>query len=360
VVAALFEDVLAVERVGVHDDFFELGGDSLSAVELLAGLAEELDLALSASDLLRHATVEAVAARLDDDRDARSSVVVRVNDARGPSVFCVPGAADTPLQYRQLGRRLDDVSVWAFSYRGIDQRAIPDQTVGAVARRNVRALREVDPHGPYRLLGYSFGGTVALEMARQLRAAGGDVELVVLLEHSIAPGLARTTNDSDVTRAPSTGAPASSWASSWSSSFVARVHRNALDAHPENGTAARLGRVGYVIRSGVRFALRPFYVASAGIVARDGLAQHEVFLYFHGRLSRAHRRRPYDGRTVVVAAPAYLQGMRDVLDHLLPPESAGGCRRDVVVAGEHLDLLREPNVAEVARTLDLLLAPVRA
>ena len=121
----------------------------------------------------------------DSTTTATHAIVTRVNDGTGPSLFCVPGAADTPLQYRQLGRRLDDVAVWAFSYRGIEHHAIPDQSVAAIARRNVRALRTADPIGPYRLLGYSFGGMVALEMAAQLTADGGDVELLVLLEPSL-------------------------------------------------------------------------------------------------------------------------------------------------------------------------------
>jgi acyl-coenzyme A synthetase/AMP-(fatty) acid ligase/thioesterase domain-containing protein/acyl carrier protein len=351
-VAHLFEEVLAVERVGVHDDFFELGGDSLSAIELLAGLAEELGLDLSAGDLLRHATVEAVAARLTQAdhggrgrRGRRGALVTRVNDGAGPAIFCVPGAADTPLQYRQLGRRLADVAVWAFSYRGIDHRAVPDQTVRAIARRNVREMLAVDAVGPHRLLGYSFGGMVALEMATQLEAGGHPVELLALLEPSLGDG---HVDEPPAQLGPPGPAP---------ESFVTRVHRNSLAAHPGDAPSARLARLGYFARAGARFALRPLYTASAGIVPRDGLAQHQVFLHFHGRVGRAHRSAPYGGRAVVVASPGYLALVRHELDRLLPPESAGGNRRDVAVAGEHLDLLREPNVAEVARALDLLVVP---
>jgi acyl-CoA synthetase (AMP-forming)/AMP-acid ligase II/thioesterase domain-containing protein/acyl carrier protein len=338
-VAHLFEEVLAVDHVGVHDDFFELGGDSLSAVELLAGLAEELDLELSASDLLGHATVEAVAARLDTDGHGTGAIVTRVNDASGPVIFCVPGAADTPLQYRQLGRRLDDVTLWAFSYRGIARRALPDQSVRAIARRNVEEMLGVEPVGPYRLLGYSFGGGVALEMATQLAAAGREVELLALLEPSLGRGWAGRQPPDE------------------SGSFITRVRRNARDAHPGETRSARVARAGYVARSGMRFALRPVYTASAGIVPRDGLAQHEVFMHFHGRVGRAHRPQPYRGRTVVIASPSYFAIATDALDHLFPAEVSGGRRRDVVVAGEHLDLLREPNVVEVARALDLLVVP---
>jgi acyl-CoA synthetase (AMP-forming)/AMP-acid ligase II/thioesterase domain-containing protein/acyl carrier protein len=340
VIADLVAQVLAIERVGVHDDFFELGGDSLSAIELLAGLDEELGLDLSASELLGHATVEAMAARLDDPRETRGGVVTRVNEATGPSLFCVPGAADTPLQFRQLGRRLDDVALWAFSYRGVDRHAVPDQTVRAVARRNVRELRRIDPAGPYRLLGYSFGGLVALEMAEQLVDSGREVEIVALLEPSLGHAVDAT--------APLARADGSA---------LTRVRRNALEANPGATTSARLRRLGYMTRSGARFALRPAYTASAGIVPRDGLAQHQVFLWFHTRLARTHRPRPYRGRALVIASPAYFALLRDALDRLLPPESAAGKRHDVELAGEHLDLLREPSVADVARVLELVVGP---
>ncbi len=75
--------------------------------------------------------------------------------------------------------------MYAFTYRGIEHRARPDRTVTAIARRNVAALHRVDPVGPYRLFGYSFGGAVALVMAQLLTASGADVELLALLEPTL-------------------------------------------------------------------------------------------------------------------------------------------------------------------------------
>ena len=80
-----------------------------------------------------------------------------------------------------------------------------------------------------------------------------------------------------------------------------------------------------------------------------------MFFRLHRRLLRAYRPVRYPGRTLVFASPRYLEGAGPMLDQLMPPESAGGRRRDVPVHGEHLDLVREPNVAEVARTLEALL-----
>jgi thioesterase domain-containing protein/acyl carrier protein len=338
-VAALFAEVLAVDRVGVHDDFFELGGDSLSVVDLLAGLAEDLDLDLSPPELLDGATVEEVAARLTHGRagrTGRASVVVPVNHRPGRPVFCVPGAGDTPLQYRALGRRLDDVALWAFTYHGMDSRALPDLSVAAIARRNIAALRAVDPTGPHRLLGFSFGGAVALEMARRLTAAGQPVELLVLLEPALAVGQPSRLVQSRA--------------------FAGRVHERAVSAHPGGRTSARVARAGELARATARYASRQAHLASAGLVRRRGLAQHDVFYELHTRLLRAYQPGPFHGRSAVFASPQFFDLHRDDLDGVLPPESPGGRRHDVPVAGDHMDLVREPNVAVVAQALGLLLA----
>jgi amino acid adenylation domain-containing protein len=330
-VAALFVEVLAVERVGVHDDFFELGGDSLSAVELLAGLGENLGLELSAGELLRSATVEAIARQVEAERPTASPTVVRVNRAEGVAVFAVPGGGDGPLQFRALGRRLDDVALWAFQYRGLEGRALPDRSVRAIARRNVSALRDVDPVGPYRLLGYSFGGAVALEMAQQLRAAGKDVELLALLE---PPFVGERETLGERTRA-----------------FATRAHEES-----PAGSQVALARVRALSRALVGYATRQVSLASAGLVQRRGVAQHELFLQLHFRVLRAYQPAPYRGRNVVFASPRFLADHGEAIDRVLPPERAGGQRLDVLIDGEHLDLVREPNVAEVARALAMLVS----
>jgi thioesterase domain-containing protein len=218
----------------------------------------------------------------------------------------------------------------------MDHRALPDQTVAAVARRNITAMRAVDPAGPYRLLGYSFGGAVALEMAQQLTNAGDDVELLALLEPSLHRG---GTSRLDQSRA-----------------FAGRVHERAVGAHPGGDASARLARVTAMARASVGYAQRQLHLASAGIVERRGLPQHEVFFQLHVRLLRAYGAQPFAGRTLVFGSPRFLEDAAADFDRLLPPESSGGRRRDVAIAGEHLDLVREPNVADVARALELELA----
>jgi thioesterase domain-containing protein len=115
-------------------------------------------------------------------------------------------------------------------------------------------------------------------------------------------------------------------------------------------------RTGEIMRAAVAYGHRQLYVASAGIVRRRGLEQHEVYLHLHTRLTRGHLVETYRGRTVLLASAQYMRDTKEVLDRVVPPETADGNRHDVAVFGEHLDLLREPNVATVAHALDIELA----
>jgi thioesterase domain-containing protein len=98
-------------------------------------------------------------------------------------LFCVPGAGANTSQLHALARHLDDRPVHVFVPKGVDRRALPDSSIARAARRHVRVLRAAHRDGPYDLLGYSFGGLVALEMARQL---AGDVRTLVLLDPAFA------------------------------------------------------------------------------------------------------------------------------------------------------------------------------
>jgi thioesterase domain-containing protein len=137
---------------------------------------------------------------------------------------------------------------------------------------------------------------------------------------------------------------------------VNRVRDRAAEPNSGSDLRARLARLHLLARAAVGYAGRQLSVPSAGIVRRRGLPQHDVFVRLHRRVLDAYHPVPYAGRTLVFASPRYLEASGPALDELFPPESVGGQRHDVPISGEHLDLVREPNVAEVARALDVLLA----
>ena len=186
----LFVEVLDfdITEVGALDDFFDLGGDSLDAVELVAAVADEFGTEITVSTLLECPTPAALAAAIAQGPQESKTVVLLAHGAPDQTpFFCVAGGSEHALTLRHLARGLADRTVFGVQARGVDRRARPDRTVEGRARRHVAEIRRMRPHGPYLIGGHSFGGIIACEIALQLRDAGETVQMLVLLDSS-APG----------------------------------------------------------------------------------------------------------------------------------------------------------------------------
>ncbi|HEX2189661.1 MAG TPA: amino acid adenylation domain-containing protein, partial [Longimicrobiaceae bacterium] len=181
--ADAWAEALGVERVGVHDDFFDLGGHSLAAARAVARVRERTGRDLPLAELFRGGTVERLARLLDGgEAPVPAAPVLRLRDGAGTPLFCVPAAGGMGAAYLRLARRLDDRPVYALQARGLAPGERPDATVEEMAARHLEAVRAARPRGPYLLAGWSVGGTVAFEMARRLCAAGEEVSLLALID----------------------------------------------------------------------------------------------------------------------------------------------------------------------------------
>jgi thioesterase domain-containing protein/precorrin-6B methylase 2/acyl carrier protein len=181
----VWETVLGRRGIGVDEDFFDLGGDSLDAMRIFAMLDRRLHVDLPLTELARHPTVAtlAQAIRAQDARTAGASTVLLQAAGERPPFFCVPGAGSDAFALLELARRLGpEQPFYALQHPGVDGSRPAFLSVEAMAARFIADVRAVQPSGPYCLGGTSFGGIVAYEMARQLRAAGADVGLVALIE----------------------------------------------------------------------------------------------------------------------------------------------------------------------------------
>jgi acyl-coenzyme A synthetase/AMP-(fatty) acid ligase/thioesterase domain-containing protein len=188
----IFESVLERPIHSVTDDFFELGGSSLLAVELLSRMHLELGRTLEIEEMLFIPTVERLAS-LWDDAASEPGIQPRCvrNGQSGPPLFCMPGQGGTVFIYRRLAQLLPRAGpIYAFQLPGLRRNEEPHTSIEALAEYFIRDLRRVQPQGPYSLLGYSLGGTTAFEMARQLSATGETVAFLGLID-TIAPGLRR-------------------------------------------------------------------------------------------------------------------------------------------------------------------------
>jgi acyl-CoA synthetase (AMP-forming)/AMP-acid ligase II/thioesterase domain-containing protein len=184
--AQIWADVLGLERVGVHDDFFALGGDSILGTEATARIRDLTgrdDLPLVT--IVRAPSVAAMAGELGGSVSAlgtSGAIAIQPNGVKRP-LFFVHGADGEVLPFVALARRLGEERPFlGFRAHGIDGGAVPDPNIETVAADYVAELRGVQPRGPYVIGGFCMGATVAIEMARMLEDTGEEVEQLVLVD----------------------------------------------------------------------------------------------------------------------------------------------------------------------------------
>lgn len=182
----IWRDVLRLERVGVRDDFFELGGDSIQASRLFVRVETRLGKRLNPTALFTAPTIEGLARLLGGEADAAAAECLVPIQPHGdrPALFCLHAGAGTILFYNDLARRLGpEQPTYGLQAPGLYGGGHPlCESVEALAARFVEEIRVVQPHGPYHLAGFCFGALTAFEMARLLLERGETVGLVACLD----------------------------------------------------------------------------------------------------------------------------------------------------------------------------------
>ncbi len=192
-VVAIWREALGVDRIGLHDDFFDLGGDSMTAVQVAARLGERFGRAISPDALLEGSTVADLARLLTSaapDATGRPDLPAALAPLQPhgslPPLFLVHPVGGHVYVYRELARLLgSERPVWGLKARGLEDDQEPFATVEEMAAHYVEAVTAVQAQPPYLLGGLSFGGTVAFEMA--LRLGAENVALLALID-TAGPG----------------------------------------------------------------------------------------------------------------------------------------------------------------------------
>ncbi|OII05434.1 non-ribosomal peptide synthetase [Curtobacterium sp. MCBA15_008] len=323
---------LRLPAVGLDNDFSALGGDSLTAEELLAAVSDRLGVDLPSSELLEHPTLRTFTARIRQGSVAspRHPDIVTLaqrSEGTGAPVFCVAGAGALALTYVPLTRRLGDRPVYAFQQHGLERRSVPDWSIRAMARRYIELMRIAQPSGPYTIVGHSFGGLVAVEMAALLTAAGQQVSRVVLLDTYLPEQAADQADvvefgELDLGRARSgRGLGLARAVVDRTSAFRKRV-------------VAPFGEVGRHARA-----------YGAGVVRWQGQRQFRAFFDHALVVSRGYRPPAFDGPVTLVIADGNETGSARWAPFLR------GEVDEVRMHCEHSSVLREPHVEELAAAL---------
>ncbi|ARZ71697.1 peptide synthetase [Streptomyces albireticuli] len=345
--AEMFADLLGLPAVGVRDSLFDLGGTSLTAMRLVVRIEQRYGVGVPLSGFVAAPTVAALAARLraGDAVAAYDPVVpIRAEGTRRP-LFMVHPMGGNVLCYVPFARNLpDDQPLYALQAAGADPGTTPLRTVEELAARYIAALREVQPRGPYAVGGWSFGGFVAFEIARQLRAAGEEVSRLVLLDTTALDRGARARHDDDALLrwffwellllerggdSPMEAIPDELVSLEEKFDFIARLATDA-GVLPAGSSGAVIRRLFGVYRANWRAALdyRPGVQDQDLTLVRAVRPLPEVLTAMHGAAGSRHQDRT--------------NGWRDMTSGLL---------RVVDVAGDHLTIMEEPYVEHVARTV---------
>jgi aspartate racemase len=193
--AGIWEKLLGIRPIGIHDSFFDLGGHSLLAVRLVTAIERALGQRVPVAAVFQARTVEQLAALLRQQGGTPlfSSLVALQPEGHRPPFFCVHGRGDGVLCYHELSRHLgEDQPFYGLLGPSLSEDWPGQASVEEMAARYLREIRTRQAAGPYYLGGYSFGGIVAFEMAQQLQAQGETVALLALFDTG-APDIGKPT-----------------------------------------------------------------------------------------------------------------------------------------------------------------------
>nr|WP_250862454.1 non-ribosomal peptide synthetase [Caballeronia sp. INML3] len=191
--AQCFASVLGLERVSVFDNFFALGGHSLLAVQLMASIHAKLGQDISIRVLFNAPSVAELANQLNaaPSNNEFDPILPIRTPGDGAPLFCIHPVGGLAWSYAGLAKIIDgDRPIYAVQTPALKHPGYGPASIAEMAADYIARIRTIQPHGPYHLLGWSFGGLLAYEMATQLQSLGEKVGELVLLDSRLPDGLA--------------------------------------------------------------------------------------------------------------------------------------------------------------------------
>ncbi len=343
---ALWSQMLGIKHVDIHDNFFDLGGHSLAAVGLFDQINVRFGKSLPLATLFDHPTIAELAPFLRNEREVPKAPILVPLKATGtqPPFFCVHGIGGDLLFLKPLAKAMpDDQPFYGLRAMGTDEREEPDTDIAAMARRYVQAIRAMQPAGPYHIGGFSSGGTIAFEMARQLVRDGCEVGLLAVFDH--APlNLGRR-------RSPWHPAQMARWMYNLPFYVLDDLLRPARKVNLASRVKGKLRVWRKKIMHRIGVARPPKqrldFQAMFGVTT---LSNHrKSFLQTHYDALRQYQPQPYDGCVTLFRART-----RPLFQMDLPEARWRLIARQVdahVIPGSHEGIFRHPNVLRVAEEL---------
>ncbi|MDQ2855565.1 MAG: amino acid adenylation domain-containing protein [Acidobacteriota bacterium] len=343
----IWSDLLDVKEIGINDNFFESGGHSLLAVRLFAQVEKYFGRRLPLATLFQAPTVAQLAEIIEQNWKPRWSSLVPIQPwGSRPPFFCIHALGGTVLEYYDLARHLgEDQPFYGFQSLGVDGQHSPHTRIEDMAAHYIKEMREIQSEGPYFMGGRSMGGTIAFEMACQLERMGEEVGMLALLD-TYPSGYLKVLLDAE----------------SLPNKFDLFVKR--MGGHFSN-------LKGLNALEKFSYALGKLRYAPCKI--KTSLWQRAYHLYenlgrqlpralrdvteFNSMARRSYVPQVFGGKVTLFWASEDLRASFDLVEGW--QTLAGGGMDVHEVSGSHLDIIKEPHVAELAVTLQNCLALAR-
>jgi tyrocidine synthetase-3 len=360
--AALWSEVLGieVERIGVTSAFFDIGGHSLKGMQLATKVRREFGVTLPLVTIFRRQTIRAQAQFLDQQKTAgiegdsqRMVALKEVSPDSGNLFFVHDGTGEVDGYIECVDHLELDLNCWGIRAAGLEGLAPDNRTIGAMAEEYIDRMKAVQPQGPYMLLGWSLGGTVAFEIARRLEKSGETVSQVLLVD---APP-PQMFNES----------PAASFSHSSEIEFLARYIEGAKHSLKLDGSkslpALWKRMAGYLKETGIEAETVARIARNNGMQALaklDDLDIEGILYYMNLGRSLIRARSTYEPEHSLENRLYYIAAKES--ETLIAGDWSSYCRQLVreEVDGDHYSIFKEPNVLSLCAVIRRLVEEAQA
>lgn len=318
----LWQQILGIDLISRDDDFFELGGNSLEALRLVAESEQQFGVQLGLDSIFKESVLSRLVAQVEELLDTEQPRHQELTERRvwplnkghvGRPFFCLYGLGGLVTPFRELGRQLEPRPIYGVGALGLLGEAPLENSIAAMAESALVAIRETQTDGPYLLGGWSMGGWIATEIARRLRAAGEEVTLLALLDTPFAAQVTGAVSRLEALTGHLNRALTNTW----------------IDV-----TERRLGQ-----------ALRQYGII--GRVDQKLVKRMQTVLDTHRQALSDYQPAKYEGKAVLWSVKN--RSVDESWFHVFPNlrvEKAGG---------DHFTMLKEPAVADLAASLNAYL-----
>jgi phthiocerol/phenolphthiocerol synthesis type-I polyketide synthase E len=341
--AKIWQNLLGVKEVGILDDFFELGGNSLLAVNIVSDVDRTMGKRIPLASLIQAPTIQQFARLIGEEQSkpSWSSLVTFNSSGSKPALFLMHSHGGNVLEYELLVHRLGkERPLYALQARGLDGNIVEEPRIEEMASHYLKEIRSIQSHGPYYLGGFCFGGMLAIEAAHQLISQNQEVALLILINAATKeyPNYYRGTTP--VHRL-----------------LYSLAYRISLELDSLAGLTprikyaqilTRLRRLRDVINARGELLLEKYLEKFHRRMRKHSMTFYlERLGIFHSRAFEIYNPKPYDGKVLLIAAKRQPLGIHP--DHLLGWKGLLTGEVQVrEVPGFRQNMMDEPNVEILA------------